>query len=106
MRIEEWPAPAFEADLPSLECPPHVLKWIDNLPREVLEIVSTVAQNCGGIWVVGGAVRDVCLGLDVHDIDFAVSLEPQQMMELFPNAIPTGIDYGTEIGRASCRERV
>lgn len=95
MRIEEWPAPAFEADLPSLECPPHVLKWIDNLPREVLEIVSTVAQNGGGIWVVGGAVRDVCLGLDVHDIDFAVSLEPQQMMELFPNAIPTGIDYGT-----------
>lgn len=95
MRIEEWPVPAFEADLPSLECPPHVLKWIDNLPREVLEIVSTVAQNGGGIWVVGGAVRDVCLGLDVHDIDFAVSLDPQQMMGLFPNAIPTGIDYGT-----------
>ena len=95
MRIEEWPAPALEADLPSLECPPHVLKWVDNLPSEVLEIVSTVAQNGGGIWVVGGAVRDVCLGLDVHDIDFAVSLEPQHMMELFPNAIPTGIEYGT-----------
>ena len=95
MRIEEWPTPALEADLPSLECPPHVHKWIDNLPREVLGIVSTVAQNGGGIWVVGGAVRDVCLGLNVHDIDFAVSLEPQQMMELFPNAIPTGIDYGT-----------
>ena len=49
MRIEEWPAPALEADLPSLECPPHVLKWVDNLPSEVLEIVSTVAQNGGGI---------------------------------------------------------
>lgn len=95
MRIEEWPAPALEADVPSLECPPHVLKWIDNLPSEVLEIVSIVAQNGGGIWVVGGAVRDICLGLDVHDIDFAVSLEPDQMMHLFPNAIPTGIKYGT-----------
>ena len=82
MRIEGWPLPALEADVPALECPAHVLQWIDALPSEVLEIVSTVAQNGGGIWIVGGAVRDVCLGIEVHDIDFAVSLEPLSLIHI------------------------
>lgn len=95
MRIEGWPLPALEADVPALECPAHVLQWIEALPSEIRDIVSTVAQNGGGIWIVGGAVRDVCLGLEVHDVDFAVSLEPEHMMKIFPDAIPTGIDFGT-----------
>ena len=92
---EDWPNPALEADVPALQCPPKVVSWLERLPPRVLEIASIVAQHGGGIWIVGGAVRDACLGIDVHDIDFAVSLEPQQMMEVFPDSIPTGIDYGT-----------
>ncbi|MAI40752.1 MAG: hypothetical protein CMA09_05600, partial [Euryarchaeota archaeon] len=72
-----------------------MLQWIENLPTDVLEIVSKVSENGGGIWIVGGAVRDVCLGLEVHDIDFAVTLEPEEMMDLFPDSIATGIEYGT-----------
>lgn len=95
MTSQQWPKIAVEADLPSIECPSHVLQWIENLPADVLEIVSKVSENGGGIWIVGGAVRDVCLGLEVHDIDFAVTLEPEQMMDLFPDSIATGIEYGT-----------
>lgn len=95
MRIEEWPKSALEADVPAIECPSHVTEWIERLPLEVFDIVKKVAEHGGGIWIVGGAVRDACLGLDVHDIDFAVSLEPNTMMEIFPDAIPTGIEYGT-----------
>ena len=95
MTSQQWPKIAVEADLPSIECPSHVLQWIENLPTDVLEIVSKVSENGGGIWIVGGAVRDVCLGLEVHDIDFAVTLEPEQMMDLFPDSIATGIEYGT-----------
>jgi len=95
MSSEGWPNPALEADVPALPCPPNVIEWLEKLPPRVLKIASTIAQHGGGIWIVGGAVRDVCLGIDVHDIDFAVSLEPQQMMEIFPDSIPTGIDYGT-----------
>ena len=95
MTSQQWPKIAVEADLPSIECPSHVLQWIENLPADVLEIVSKVSENGGGIWIVGGAVRDVCLGLEVHDIDFAVTLEPEEMMDLFPNSIATGIEYGT-----------
>jgi tRNA nucleotidyltransferase/poly(A) polymerase len=92
---QQWPKTATEADLPSMECPPHVVQWIENLPNDVFEIVSKVSDHDGGIWIVGGAVRDVCLGLEVHDIDFAVTLEPEKMMEIFPNSIDTGIEYGT-----------
>ena len=95
MTSQQWPKIAVEADLPWIECPSHVLQWIENLPTDVLEIVSKVSENDGGIWIVGGAVRDVCLGLEVHDIDFAVTLEPEQMMDLFPDSIATGIEYGT-----------
>ena len=95
MTSQQWPKIAIEADLPSIECPSHVLQWIENLPTDVLEIVSKVSENGGGIWIVGGAVRDVCLGLEVHDIDFAVTLEPEEMMDLFPDSIATGIEYGT-----------
>lgn len=95
MTGDGWPNPALQADVPALECPPGVLDWLENLPSSVLDIASKIAEHGGGIWIVGGAVRDVCLGLEVHDIDFAVSLEPQQMMELFPDSLPTGIEYGT-----------
>ena len=96
MSGEGWPNPALEADVPALPCPPKVVSLAWKGCRLVFSrSLRLVAQHGGGIWVVGGAVRDACLGIDVHDIDFAVSLEPQQMMEVFPDSIPTGIDYGT-----------
>ena len=95
MTKEGWPNPALQADVPTIECPIGVIEWLEKLPTSVLDIASKVADHGGGIWIVGGAVRDACLGIDVHDIDFAVSLEPQQMMEIFPDSLPTGIEYGT-----------
>ena len=95
MTRDGWPNPALQADVPALECPAVSLDWLESLPLPVLDIASKIADYGGGIWIVGGAVRDACLGLEVHDIDFAVSLEPQQMMELFPDSLPTGIEYGT-----------
>ena len=95
MTREGWPNPALQADVPAIECPTGVIEWLEKLPTSVLDIASKVAEHGGGIWIVGGAVRDACLGIEVHDIDFAVSLEPQQMMEIFPDSLPTGIEYGT-----------
>jgi len=95
MTRDGWPNPALQADVPAIECPRGVIEWLEKLPISVLEIASKVAEHGGGIWIVGGAVRDACLGIDVHDVDFAVSLEPQHMMEIFPDSLPTGIEYGT-----------
>jgi poly(A) polymerase len=49
--------------------------------------------------LVGGAVRDVLLGLSVNDIDLATPLLPQEVQSRITRAglkaIPTGIDHGT-----------
>lgn len=45
--------------------------------------------------LVGGAIRDIVLGDEPGDFDFATDAEPEQVMQLFPSVIPTGIQHGT-----------
>ena len=66
-----------------------------NLPDDINTIIDQIAKADGGVWIVGGAVRDAFLGLDDQDIDLAVTLTPHEMLKIFPDALPTGIDYGT-----------
>jgi len=53
----------------------------------------------GMVRLVGGAVRDGLLGLDVNDIDLATRLSPQTVIERLSSAgikvVPTGIAHGT-----------
>ena len=49
--------------------------------------------------IVGGAVRDIALGKEPKDIDFATDATPDEMIEMLDKAgvkhIPTGIEHGT-----------
>lgn len=47
------------------------------------------------VWIVGGAVRDLALGLAPHDLDLASALPPDAVERLFPQAVPVGRDFGT-----------
>ncbi len=51
-------------------------------------------------WWVGGAVRDMLLGMVPHDIDVAVSATPQQILALFPEADISDASLGTSRLRA------
>ncbi|MFF2089983.1 CCA tRNA nucleotidyltransferase [Paenibacillus sp. NPDC058174] len=44
---------------------------------------------------VGGCVRDTAMGLPIHDIDIATAALPEQVMAIFPDSIPTGLQHGT-----------
>lgn len=46
-------------------------------------------------YLVGGGVRDLLLGLNIYDFDFATNARPEQVMNLFRRVIPTGIKHGT-----------
>ena len=85
----------LEADLVGFRCPSNTIKFLENLPIDLIQILNKIATNNGGVWIVGGAVRDWLIGHTPEDIDLAVSLTPEQMLELFPNAILTGEDFGT-----------
>lgn len=66
---------------------PHVI--------ELLEIFS--AHGVEGR-VVGGAVRNLILGLPIHDIDIAVAASPEVVMSILENqakVVPTGLKHGT-----------
>jgi putative nucleotidyltransferase with HDIG domain len=65
------------------------------LPEKVLKVMQKFADNKADIFVVGGAVRDLILGREVKDWDFATNLTPQQMKTLFPKNSFCENVYGT-----------
>jgi tRNA nucleotidyltransferase/poly(A) polymerase len=48
-----------------------------------------------GVWVVGGALRDLLLGIEPKDWDLATSASPENIISIFPKVIPVGIRHGT-----------
>ncbi|ABF53819.1 CCA tRNA nucleotidyltransferase [Sphingopyxis alaskensis] len=68
-------------------------------------IVAALADDGGAVKVVGGAVRDTLLGLDVTDVDLATPLVPGEVTRRLEAAgikvIPTGIAHGTVTAIAS-----
>ena len=46
-------------------------------------------------YLVGGAVRDVLLGRELHDWDITTNATPEQVSDCFERVIPTGVQHGT-----------
>ncbi|RKD25745.1 hypothetical protein BEP19_02035 [Ammoniphilus oxalaticus] len=65
---------------------------MEQAARGLLEYLE---QHGHTAYEVGGCVRDRLLGYPIQDIDIATSATPDQMLALFPRAIPTGIKHGT-----------
>ena len=67
----------------------------ENVRPAIQNVVSrfrTAGYEC---FLIGGSVRDLILGNDVYDYDFATNAHPQEIMKLFRKTIPTGIKHGT-----------
>lgn len=65
------------------------------IPRDVLSIVDRLRGAGRRSWIVGGCVRDSLLGKSVADWDVATDAKPNELMKIFPRAIPTGLQHGT-----------
>lgn len=65
------------------------------LPKEVRKIAQHLIHHRYSAYIVGGALRDACLGREIKDWDIATSARPQDVLKLFPRAIETGVKYGT-----------
>lgn len=72
-----------------------------HLSRPLAEAARAIAERVAGAgaraWVVGGAVRDLCLGNKVRDLDMCSALEPERLEELFEHTVPVGKAFGTVI---------
>ncbi|MFW6337906.1 MAG: CCA tRNA nucleotidyltransferase, partial [Alkalispirochaetaceae bacterium] len=47
------------------------------------------------LYLVGGAVRNLELGREPVDFDFATDATPEEVMDLFRRVLPTGVQHGT-----------
>ncbi|MDC7225843.1 MAG: CCA tRNA nucleotidyltransferase [Spirochaetales bacterium] len=57
---------------------------------------SKIFRDAGfSCYLVGGAVRNLSMGLKVSDYDFATDARPEDVISLFRKVIPTGIKHGT-----------
>lgn len=75
--------------------PPMTAFPTQSIPNDALALCNELAAAGHRAWVVGGCVRDVLRGESPADWDLCTSATPEQMMAVFPRAIPTGIAHGT-----------
>ena len=64
-------------------------------PKHVKNILKVLNAHEFPACIVGGCVRDAILGIEPQDWDIATAALPEQVIELFPDSIPTGIKHGT-----------
>jgi len=65
------------------------------VPRDVLDLSERLRSQGKRAWIVGGCVRDLLLGRVAADWDIATDARPDELLRIFPRAIPTGIEHGT-----------
>jgi tRNA nucleotidyltransferase (CCA-adding enzyme) len=68
---------------------------LSRVPKDVFGLCDKLRGAGKRSWIVGGCVRDMLLGRDVADWDLCTDATPDELMKIFPRAIPTGIDHGT-----------
>lgn len=66
-----------------------------HVPPDALGICERLRGAGKRAWIVGGCVRDSLLGKPISDWDVATDALPNELMRLFPKAIPTGLQHGT-----------
>ena len=65
------------------------------VPRDVLDLCDRLRSRGKRSWIVGGCVRDLLVGRTANDWDVATDARPNELLSIFPRAIPTGIEHGT-----------
>jgi tRNA nucleotidyltransferase (CCA-adding enzyme) len=65
------------------------------VPEAILQIIAALDARGFETWLVGGCVRDLCLGCEPEDYDLATEARPEQVQALFPHHFATGLEHGT-----------
>lgn len=68
-----------------------------NIDEKCLYILRKLEKSGFEAYIIGGCVRDMIMGRQVHDFDITTNALPQQIIDVFADerTIPTGIKHGT-----------
>jgi len=67
---------------------------VKKIPPPVFKIFQKFTQEGYQIYLVGGAVRDLLLGREIHDADFATNAHPEEIQKLLPESFYDNV-FGT-----------
>jgi poly(A) polymerase len=65
--------------------------------RAATEIVKRLREAGFDAYFVGGCVRDIVMGREPKDYDITTSATPAQVVEMFPNSLTVGVQFGVVI---------
>jgi tRNA nucleotidyltransferase (CCA-adding enzyme) len=69
---------------------------LQHVPKDVFGLCDRLRARGKRAWIVGGCVRDLLMGRgDANDWDVCTDARPDELLAIFPRAIPTGIEHGT-----------
>lgn len=68
-----------------------------DLAKAARAIATRVQATGHRAWIVGGAVRDLCLARAPVEIDMASAATPEEIQRIFDRTIPVGREFGTVI---------
>lgn len=71
------------------------MEILQNIRPGAIQICKTLQEAGHQAFIVGGCVRDLILGQTPKDWDITTSAKPGEVMILFPNTYPTGLQHGT-----------
>lgn len=66
-----------------------------NIPKDVCDIIKNIEKNGFEAFVVGGCVRDSILSNSAKDWDITTDALPNDIKNIFPHTVDTGIKHGT-----------
>lgn len=67
----------------------------NKIPNYVINVADVLANAGFEAYLVGGAVRDLILGIEPKDYDIATNALPDQISQLFPRSVTTNARFGT-----------
>jgi hypothetical protein len=73
------------------------------LPESIAQIIAALEKAGYAAYVVGGCVRDACLGLTPHDYDLCTSALPEQTEAVF-RKIDRIIQIQIDFAHITCRD--
>jgi len=68
--------------------------FLPNAKQHAAEIVSTLRMQGHQAYLAGGCVRDLLLGREPADYDVATDATPRQVMQIFPQTLAVGEQFG------------
>ncbi|KKR06333.1 MAG: Polynucleotide adenylyltransferase/metal dependent phosphohydrolase [candidate division WS6 bacterium GW2011_GWF2_39_15] len=64
------------------------------IPDYVQKVARMLIKEGFKCYLVGGALRDVVLDIEPDDYDLATDAKPEQMLDIFPKSVATGMKFG------------